>query len=134
MRPKSSDNIQHQIRPQWLGSTISYIIYERLGTQKLYSVPASITIPAILETPGNISYYIVYEEGIGDMATISWDHAIIFRNYIIEQYIDGAWTRIDKIADNTVSIHVLPGEHQFRVYSHISGAFSEPGQITVEVP
>ena len=131
LRPKSDTSIQDDIRPHWLGQTIHYMIYERLGEQKLFSYEASVTIPSQLDPPRNLAYSTSYEEGIGDVITISWEHAQIFRNYIVEQYADGSWARVDKIAENTISIYAPPGEHRFRVMSHINGITSDPVEIAI---
>ncbi len=132
LRPKFQKSIQDTIRPDWLGKTIHYKVFERLDGQKLYSENiASISIPSQLQTPQNFVGSSSYVEGIGNMATLSWEHSSLFRNYLVEQYVDGEWIRIDKIADNSISI-LISGETTFRVMAHINGVTSASAEITVK--
>ena len=132
LRPKSNTTIQDTIKPDWLGQTISYIVYERLGTQKLFSNDYDITIPSKLEAPRNLVATTQYEEGIGPVIVLSWEDPPLFRNYIIEESSDGTWSRIEKTYHNMISLYITAGEHQFRVMSHINGVTSAPAEITVQ--
>ena len=133
LRPKSDITIQDTIKPDWLGQTISYIIYERLGTQKLFSNTYDIIIPSKLEAPRNLVATTQYEEGIGPVIVLSWEESPLFRNYIIEELSDGTWSRIEKTDYNMISLYITAGEHKFRVMSHINGVMSEPAEIAVSI-
>lgn len=47
--PHSNQNIQDTIKPDWLGKKITYKVYERLGSQKLFSNTAAVVIPDALD-------------------------------------------------------------------------------------
>lgn len=133
LRPHSNQSIQDTIKPDWFGKKIVYKVYERFGSQKLLSDMAAVVIPDALEPPTNLRYTTSYEEGVGHIVTTSWDHAPFFRNYIIQQHIDDEWIRIDKTNMNYINMHLQPGEHPFRIASHINGIISTPAEIVASV-
>ena len=129
LRPKSDTTIYDTIKPEWLGQTISYVVYERLGEQKLFSDTYDITISSKLEAPRNL-VATQFEEGIGTAIVLSWEDPPLFRNYIIAELPDGTWKRIEKTYHNMISLYNTADEHQFRVMSHVNGVTSESVEIT----
>ena len=130
--PKSDTAIQDTIKPEWLGQIMSYVVYEWLGEQKLFSDTYDITIPSKLEAPRNLVATTRYEECICTVTVLSWKDTPLFHNYIIEGLSDGTRNRIEETGYNTISLYMTAGKLQFRVMSQIPGVTSESVEITIQ--
>ena len=128
--PGSDTSTEQAVRPEWLGKTVAYKVFERLGPQRLYSNEASVELPAALEAPQNLRASAVHGEGGSGAANlVEWDHAPLSRHYILEaRGADGAWERLSRTDANSYE-HVLDGPRgqiEYRVTTQLHSALSPP--------
>ncbi len=117
--------IHDNILPDWLGQTISYKVFERAGSQKIYSNEVNIILPDALEPPQNVR-----AEALGGTIQLSWDEAPIARNYLVDGLVDGQWLRIDKVQDS--QFEYTGQADAFRITTQLGPAESAPSD-TVHV-
>ena len=100
--------------------------YISAGTSSIstYSEPAKVTVAPVLSA---VTGFKVKTTG-DDALILSWNMNTTAEGYVIEQYKDGKWVRVTKIADNsTLSYRVTgltPGvKTQFRIwpYNYVNG-------------
>ena len=128
--PGPETSAEQAVRPDWLGKTVSYKVFERLGPQRLYSNEASVDLPSALEAPRNLKA----SAAQGAAILVEWDHAPLFRHYILEARGDGgSWERLSRTQDN--SFEHRPdgplGQFEYRVSSQLHSVMSPPSAVLV---
>ncbi len=89
----------------------------------------SIVVNAALSAPDNISKF-VFGGRASNVLRLSWIPVTSADGYIIEQYKNGAWTQIAKIADGTTNFYRATGltpstEYKFRMKAYTTNGTSE---------
>ena len=131
--PGPDTSAEQAVRPEWLGKAVSYKVFERLGPQRLYSNEASVDIPAALEAPRNLKARAA--DAASDAAAailVEWDHAPLFRHYILEASIDGGpWERLSRAPDNSFEHRPngQPALIEYRVHSQLHSVMSAPSYV-----
>ena len=129
LTPRHETSAEAPVRPDWLGKTVSYRVFEWMGGQRAYSNEAGLALPGSLEPPQNLMAH--HDAGsAGAAVTLSWDRSPLARHYVVEMQQDGTWQEIGRTSEIFLEHRLQDGythdTASFRVYSQLGGVQSEP--------